>query len=139
MSKINLVIAALGEQKYYTEVATKNHAFYVDEPEDAGGSNKAPHPTAYLLGALASCTAITIRMYALRKEWDVGQIKVSAEKVENLTSEGKEIKIIKHFTFGNKDLTEKQIKRLIAIGEKCPVSLLLKNETAMVSEVVDQL
>jgi putative redox protein len=138
MSKKNYVFATLGEQNYYTQVTNNKRVFYVDEPEEVGGSNQAPHPTAYLLGALTSCTAITIRMYAQRKGWDVGQIKVAAEKVESLTSQGKQTKIIKQITFGN-ELPEEQLKRLVAIGEKCPVSLLLKNETEMFSEVVDQL
>ena len=139
MSKKNHVFATLGEQNYFTQIIGNNHAFYVDEPENSGGKNKAPHPTAYLLGALASCTAITIRMYTQRKDWDVGQIKVSVKKVELINTEGKRTKIVKQISFGNKDLTEKEIKRLVTIGEMCPISKLLKNETQMESEVVDQL
>lgn len=139
MSKKNHVFATLGEQNYFTQIISENQVFYVDEPESAGGKNKAAHPTAYLLGALASCTAITIRMYAQRKGWEVGQIKVDAKKVIKVTSERKETKIVKQITFGNQDLTEKEIKRLVMVAEKCPVSLLLKNETKMESEVVDQL
>ncbi len=139
MPKKNHVVAILGEQNYFTEIINNDRVFYVDEPETAGGGNKALHPTAYLLGSLASCTAITIRMYAQRKGWEIGQIKVAAEKVVKLTSEGKETKIVKQITFGNKELTEQQLKRLVTIGEKCPISLLLKNETEMLSEVVDQL
>ncbi len=139
MPKKNHVFATLGEQNYYTRIIGNNHVFYVDEPEEGGGRNKAPHPTAFLLGALASCTAITIRMYAQRKGWELGQIKVTAEKVETETKQGKQIKIIKQLAFGNKDLTEIEIKRLVTIGEKCPISKLLKNQTEMFSEVVDQL
>jgi putative redox protein len=139
MPKKNLVYATLSEQNYFTQITGNNHAFYVDEPESGGGKNKAPHPTAYLLASLASCTAITIRMYAQRKDWDVGQIQVSAKKVELLTQEGKRSKIVKQITFGNKDLTEVEIKRLVTIGEKCPISKMLKNETQMEFEVVDQL
>ena len=139
MSKKNHVLAELGEQNYYTRISGNNHIYYVDEPEEGGGQNKAPHPTGYLLAALASCTAITIRMYAQRKDWDIGEIKVSAEKVETETAEGKSSKIVKKLAFGNKDLTERDIKRLITIGEKCPISKLLKNETQMESEVVEQL
>lgn len=138
MSKKNVVVATLGEQNYYTRVVTENGTFYVDEPEEDGGGNKGPHPTAYLLGALASCTAITIRMYAQHKGWDVGLVKVAARKVVQTTEKGKVTTIVKQLYFGNQ-LTEEQIKRLVSVGEKCPVSLLLKNETEMVSEVVDKL
>ena len=136
MAKKNQVYATLGKENYFTQIISESEAFYVDEPVGSGGKNKAPHPTVYLLGALASCTAITIRMYAERKGWELGQIKVAAKKVVKLSSEGQKTKIVKQITFENKDLTEKETKRLLAIGEKCPISLLLKNETVMVSEVV---
>ena len=139
MSKKNHVFATLDKQNYYTQIRGNNHVYYVDEPESGGGQNKAPHPTAYLLGALASCTAITIRMYAQRKDWDIGKIEVSAKKVEEMTTEGKQVKIVKQITFGNKELTELEVSRLLKIGKKCPISLLLKNETQMEFEVVDQL
>jgi putative redox protein len=133
----NLVTATLGRQDFYTHVVTAFHDYYVDEPEQSGGGNKAPHPTAYLLGALASCSAITIRMYARRKNWDAGEIKIEAEKVETIADNGeKTVRIVKKITFGNK-LPEDQKRRLVSIAEKCPVSRLLKNETEIISELVE--
>ena len=111
MSKKNHVYTTLGEQDYYTKIIGNDHIFYVDEPESGGGKNKAPHPTGYLLAALASCTAITIRMYAQRKDWDIGEIKVSAKKVDLVTSDGKHSKIVKQIAFGNKNLTEIELKQ----------------------------
>ena len=114
MPEKNHVFATLGAENYYTQILGNNHTFYVDEPIEAGGGNKSPHPTAYLLAALTSCTAITIRMYAQRKGWDVGKIKVAARKVEKITDQGKSAKIIKQVTFENK-LTDEQTKRLYLV------------------------
>ena len=57
----------LGAEKYLMKVKTTKHTVMVDEPESIGGTDKYPNPAQYLLSALASCTAITIKMYADNK------------------------------------------------------------------------
>ncbi len=129
MSEKNKVTAVLGSQNYYTKVIHRDRTIYMDEPAEDGGGDKASHPTGYLLAALASCVAITLRMYSERKGWDLGEIKVTAEKVEAVSETGeKTMKLVKNISFG-KPITEEQQKRLLVIAEKCPVSKMLKQET----------
>src|SRR5882757_11179651 len=67
---------------YEHEVAIREHRLIVDEPEDNGGGDQGPTPTELLAASLASCTAITIEMYADRKEWDLGEVEVTADFTE---------------------------------------------------------
>ncbi|NQY28632.1 MAG: OsmC family protein [Flavobacteriaceae bacterium] len=60
----------------------------MDEPESVGGKNTTAAPLKYLLGALASCTVITMKMYANRKQWDVGNIDINVELKEFLSTDG---------------------------------------------------
>ncbi len=60
-------------------VQVRDHQVTVDEPLDAGGDDSAPDPQELLAVSLASCTAITIEMYAARKGWDIGHVEVDVE------------------------------------------------------------
>lgn len=66
--------------------------------------------------SLASCTAITLRMYADRKQWTVSEIVVTVnmEKQENKTVFTKSITLS-----GNLDETQRN--RMITIAKACPV------------------
>ena len=95
------VNGTLSDENFLVEIITKNHTIKVDEPVSIGGSDRYPNPPQYLLSALASCTAITIKMYAVNKGWNVGNINVDVKLTEVL-SEGKPIKkIIKAVQFEN--------------------------------------
>ncbi|WP_461533891.1 OsmC family protein [Sinomicrobium sp.] len=124
MAKEKGVVACNGLDDYMTRVTDGKHVFFVDEPESAGGKDKKASPSDYLLGALASCTAITMRMYAQRKEWSPGAINVRAFFAPVMASEGVQQRIWKEVSFEN-ELSEAQIKRMMEIGEKCPVSRVL--------------
>ena len=120
----------LGSENYLMEIKTTNHTVMVDEPESIGGSNQYPNPAQYLLSALASCTAITIKMYADNKKLNVGEINVDV-KMEEVISSGKTIKkIVKAVQFEN-PLEDDQIERLLTIGSKCPISKLLEQPIKM--------
>ena len=61
---------------HYAHTVTVNgHALTVDEPEKLGGKNAGPAPFDLYLASLAACTAITLRMYAERKGWDLGEFR----------------------------------------------------------------
>ena len=54
------------------DIKIREHFVGADEPQDAGGDDAAPSPQELLAASLASCTAVTMEMYAARKGWDVG-------------------------------------------------------------------
>src|ERR687889_671107 len=60
-------------------VKVRDHALTVDEPADQGGDDSGPSPQELLAASLASCTAITMEMYAQRKGWDVGDVEVACD------------------------------------------------------------
>ena len=129
------VNGTLSDENFLVEIITKNHTIKVDEPVSIGGSDSYPNPPQYLLSALASCTAITIKMYANNKGWNVGNIDVDV-KMKVVQSEGKSIKkITKAVKFEN-GLDKSQVQRLLQIGSKCPISKLLEEPVEMEFETL---
>lgn len=117
-----MVSATIGKEHYRTELFIAGHTVIADEPQDLGGTDLGPSPGQFLMISLASCTAITLRMYADRKNWEVTKIKVevSSEKVENKTLFKREISFA-----GAVD--DEQRKRLLQIANSCPVHKTLTN------------
>lgn len=120
----------LGSENYLVEIITTKHRVMVDEPESIGGADRYPNPAQYLLSALAACTAITIKMYANNKGWDVGKINLYVKLTEVLSSGRPIKKIVKAVQF-EKPLDDAQVERLLAIGSKCPISKLLEQPIEM--------
>ena len=112
-------------QGYTHDVELDGHELVIDEPEAAGGADLGPSPTRLLGAALASCTAITLEMYADRKGWDVGDLEVEVQmqygKASLPTSFDVTLKL-------PKELTEDQRQRLQVIAGKCPVHRVLSHE-----------
>lgn len=108
--------------EYKTEIQTGNHNLIVDEPKHNGGKDLGPSPGDLLRSSLASCTAITLKMYANRKEWDTGEIEVEVDLIQVQDEAYFKVDI----SFENKNLSEEQLKRLDIIANKCPVHKLLQ-------------
>lgn len=117
-----MVIATLGRNKYKTDLVATGHHLVADEPEDVGGTNEGPAPGQYLQLSLASCTAITVRMYADRKQWPLEKIRVEVdtEKIEGKT-------VFKRQVFLEGNLAEDQRERLLQIANACPIHKTLTN------------
>jgi putative redox protein len=113
-------IAINAHAKYQTTVTSSGHTIIADEPIDIGGDDTGMSPYSLLLASLASCTAITLRMYIDRKMWIVDEISVNLEMYKN--PEG--ILIESKLAFKGA-LTEQQIKRLITIADACPIHKIL--------------
>jgi putative redox protein len=107
---------------YAQEIRARTHSLTSDEPADYGGGDTGPAPYELLLAALASCTSLTLRMYADRKQWDLGSIKVDARFAR---SESGEESIERSIVFG-RTLTLEQLTRLADICEKTPVTKTLR-------------
>jgi len=131
--KVNITLGPTG---YATQVSTGEHTFIADEPIQIGGDDLGPTPYDLLLSSLGTCTAMTLRMYANRKEWEIAGIEVSlSHKKENDPDDPKQ-KI---------DVIERQIKikgvddpdkisRLMQIADKCPIHKTLNSKTKIVTE-----
>ena len=117
-----MVTAIIGKDHYRTELLTSGYTIIADEPEEVGGSNLGPAPGEFLMISLASCTAITLRMYADRKKWSVDKIRVevASEKVDTKTLFKREISF-------EGALDDDQRKRLLQIANSCPVHKTLSN------------
>lgn len=123
--------ATIASSKYRLVLNNGRHEFFADEPEHVGGTDSAPAPDELLEAALASCTAITLRMYANRKEWPIESIDVSVQlnRVDGITQFTRKI-VVK----GNIDSDQQQ--RLVQIAKACPVSKTLLGQSAIESEIV---
>jgi putative redox protein len=102
-----------------------NHHLVVDESKDAGGDDQGPSPQELLAASLASCTAITIEMYAKRKGWDIGTIEVAVEYTP--AERGCPTKFALDLRLPAA-CTDEQRERLQVIAAKCPVHRMLEGE-----------
>lgn len=114
--------AVIGKETYRTELHARTHAVIGDEPMEVGGTDLGPRPGDFVRMALASCTAITLRMYANRKQFDVERIYV---KVSNGPFTGKTIYTTEIEVTGA--LTTEQRERMLQIAKLCPVHKILTN------------
>ena len=116
---------------YEHEVSIRGHRLAVDEPQDSVGTDAGPRPTELLAASLASCTAITIEMYADRKRWEVGEIEVAVDY--NSPDEGKEPSFEVRVKLPP-DLTDEQRERILVIATKCPVHKTLKAQDVKITD-----
>jgi putative redox protein len=109
------------------DLEVRTHQLTADEPEDMGGDDLGPSPQELLAASLASCTAITMEMYAKRKGWNVDGLEI--ECVYTPAERG----CVTRFELVMRmpaHLGEEQVERLRVIAAKCPVHRTLEGEVA---------
>lgn len=110
---------------YKHSVQVRSHDLVVDERGDAGGEDLGPDPQEMLAVSLASCTAITMEMYANRKGWDIGEIEVDVEYSPAERGTPTKFDMVLRLPDG---LSDEQVERLRVIAAKCPVHRTLDGE-----------
>lgn len=129
---------------FTTQISTKKHTLIADEPTNVGGDDYGPSPYELLNAGLGACTAMTLKLYAERKQWDLKEVYVylSHEKkhIEDSqpASESNNAKIDHVYKklelIGN--LTAEQRAKLKEISSRCPVHRTLQNSVVIETELV---
>jgi putative redox protein len=127
------ITASVGPSGYRTEISAGPHRFFADEPVPLGGTGTGPTPYELLLGALGSCMAMTLRMYADRKRWPLRGVRIHlrterAHEKDCEDCETNEVglpRIARRIELDG-PLDDQQRERLHYIADRCPVKQTLQ-------------
>ena len=124
------VTATIDGAPYATRIGIRDHALIGDEPVDEGGANAGPKAHELLCASLASCTAITIRMYADRKGWPLKSVHVAVD-LERIVVGGAVSSTFRMAVHVEGDLDDAQRARVLQIAGMCPVHKTLTHPIAI--------
>ncbi|MCP9490009.1 MAG: OsmC family protein [Solirubrobacteraceae bacterium MAG38_C4-C5] len=110
---------------YRHTIRVRDHELSVDEPKATGGEDTAPSPQELLAASLASCTAVTMEMYAKRKKWDISGVEVDVQYTPADRGCPTKFELVLRLPEG---LPDEQADKLRIIAAKCPVHRALDGE-----------
>src|SRR3954466_7837951 len=112
-------------KKYAHELKVRDHMLTADEPPEDGGEDAGPSPQELLAASLASCTAITIEMYAERKGWNTDGLEVDVDYTPADRGCATRFSLVMRMPA---HLSEEQVEKLRVIAAKCPIHRTLEGE-----------
>jgi len=134
MQGIRLQATARRSSNFTHAVSIREHQLTVDESRAGGGDDEGPTPEELLAASLASCTAITLEMYAQRKGWEIGPVEVDAQFSPAERGCPTKFELVLRLPA---HLSDEQVSALRVIAAKCPVHRTLDGEV-MFSERVER-
>jgi putative redox protein len=128
------VKATLQETPYLvTFTDDLGHTWTADEPQEVGGGNAGPTPERLVLASLGACTAITLKMVAVRRLLPLTGLTVELQ----LNPAGKPAAgndIVRRITIQG-DLDADQLAQLLKAANACPMHKLLTGEIRIQTEL----
>ncbi len=135
-------VAPTGASKFEQSIAAGRHHFVADEPTGIGGLDSGPGPYQLLLSALGACTAMTLRLYADRKQLALRDVAVTlahvrapAETIDGVAQPPRER--IERTIALDSDLDPATRARLLDIADHCPVHRTLTGALSITTRLVD--
>jgi putative redox protein len=123
--KVADATATLGTERYHVDIQAGTHRLDADEPAHHGGGDTGPPPFGLLLSGLGACTAITLRMYAERKDWPLEGLQVRL----TYTVQDRATRWIDRAITLRGPLGDDQRAKLAEIAEKTPVTKAVRAGT----------
>jgi putative redox protein len=133
MSDITLVTARSDAAAYHVVIGDGRHEWAADTVPGNGGADSGPDPESLVLGALGACTAITLRMFAARKQWPLQGVEVQlrySRRDAGGTAIERSIQL-------QGELDDTQRQKLLEIAEKCPIHRLLTGEVSIATGLAE--
>lgn len=130
MKKVNIATVASTDRNYLHRIHVRRYDLETDEPRALGGQDAAPAPFDYYLASLSACTAITLRMYAQRKGWELGEFR--AELALSFDDDGKPH--VHRTLHSDQPLSDEQWNRLLEIVANTPVTKAMREGAVITSE-----
>ena len=135
-----VLVTETGFGRFQQAVSASGHHWFVDEPTDVGGLDTGPTPYDLLLSGLGACTAMTIRLYAERKKWPLGRVRVRLTHgrtheldCEHCDEEDARLETITREVTLEGELDADQRARLLEMAERCPVHRTLTERARIVT------
>jgi putative redox protein len=139
-----ITIQTVPDRAFTTTIEGATHTTFADEPMKDGGDDAGYSPYELLLASLGSCTAMTLQLYARRKQWPLEHVKVRLEfdRIHERDSEESEaptkrIERIQRDFWLEGPLSDEQRARLIEIAGRCPVHRTIMAPPQIIDRLVD--
>ena len=131
-----VVARPTGAGRFQTGIEVRGTRFLADEPVEAGGNGTGPTPYELLSAALGACTAMTLRLYAGRKGWDLPPfaVEVAHSLVPGGAGGPPRDRFDRHLAF-NGAIDEERRAKLLEIADKCPVHRSLMRQAEIVTRL----
>lgn len=123
-------VSSTASGKFRQDVRIGPHALVADEAVAQEGTDAGPAPHEYLLAALATCTSMTVKVYADRKGWSLRRVEVS---VDGAHEDG--AFVMRRHVVVDGDLDDEQRARLLEIANKCPVHKTLSGTIRIATDL----
>jgi len=143
----NVRVSETGEGKFQQTVLAGKHRFFADEPASYGGLDTGPSPYDLMSAALGACTSMTLRLYAAKKDIDLGRASVTVSHGKVHTTDCEECTDGQRDKGGKIDRFERRIEieggvpadlhdKILEIADKCPVHRTLEASSAIATKIV---
>ncbi|MFC1736225.1 OsmC family protein [Candidatus Hydrogenedentota bacterium] len=133
---IRVAVEAELLDKMQVSVRYRSHEDIIDEPVEMGGEDEGPTPVETLVGSVASCTAITLRMGAEKHGIPLKSVsmKLSGEFVNPKRFDGRNF-LIRNTVDVKGHLTDEHLDKLEYFVTRCPVHMILEGGVAVETEI----